>query len=119
MIQKLFILIIYTLLVNIAVLFAYDKYIVPKKVKKIYSIDSTKIIELQKKRMKELIFNKGQKVNEEAIIKYLNNIDKIINYIAERDNAIVVVKQSIASKNVKDITNEVLTIYRSKIGSLP
>jgi len=108
-------MIVYSLAISGLVVFAYDKYKVQDQIPKFYMIDSQLIVEQKKSELKELIFRQGQQPTEDAIVNYLTTIDKIVEYIAKRDNAIIVVKPAIASKNVKDITSEVLQIYTKEV----
>lgn len=108
-------MIVYSLAISGLVVFAYDKYKVQDQIPKFYMIDSQLIVEQKKSELKELIFKQGQQPTEDAIVNYLTTIDKIVEYIAKRDNAIIVVKPAIASKNVKDITSEALHIYTKKV----
>lgn len=108
-------MIVYSLAISGLVVFAYDKYKVQDQIPKFYMIDSQLIVEQKKNELKEMIFKQGQQPTEDAIIDYLTNIDKIVEYISKRDNAIIVVKTAVASKNVKDITREVLQIYTKEV----
>jgi len=108
-------MIVYSLAISGLVVFAYDKYKVQPQIQKFYTIDSQLILEQKKSELKEMIFKQGQQPTEDAIVDYLTTIDKIVEYIANRDNAIVMIKPAIASKNVKDITGEVLQIYRKEV----
>lgn len=108
-------MVIYSLAISGLVVFIYDKYKVQPQIQKFYMIDSQSIVEKKKKELKEIIFTQGKQPTEEAIVKYLTTIDNIIDYISQRDNAIVIIKPAIASKNVKDITNEVLDIYTKEV----
>ena len=108
-------MIVYSLAISGLVVFAYDKYKVQPQIQKFYMIDSQLIVEQKKSELKEMIFKQGQQPTEDAIVDYLTTIDKIVEYIANRDNAIIIVKPAIASKNVKDITSEVLQIYTKEV----
>ncbi|AII15527.1 hypothetical protein CIG1485E_a0002 (plasmid) [Campylobacter iguaniorum] len=108
-------MIVYSLAISGLVVFAYDKYKVQDQIPKFYMIDSQLIVEQKKNELKEMIFKQGQQPTEDAIVDYLTNIDKIVEYISKRDNAIIVVKTAVASKNVKDITREVLQIYAKEV----
>lgn len=108
-------MIVYSLAISGLVVFAYDKYKVQDQIPKFYMIDSQLIVEQKKNELKEMIFKQGQQPTEDAIVDYLTNIDKIVEYISKRDNAIIVVKTAVASKNVKDITREVLQIYTKEV----
>lgn len=108
-------MIVYSLAISGLVVFAYDKYKVQDQIPKFYMIDSQLIVEQKKNELKEMIFKQGQQPTEDAIIDYLTKIDKIVEYISKRDNAIIVVKTAVASKNVKDITREVLQIYTKEV----
>ena len=108
-------MIVYSLAISGLVVFAYDKYKVQDQIPKFYMIDSQLIVEQKKNELKEMIFKQGQQPTEDAIIDYLTNIDKIVEYISKRDNAIIVVKTAVASKNVKDSTREVLQIYTKEV----
>ena len=108
-------MIVYSLAISGLVVFAYDKYKVQDQIPKFYMIDSQLIVEQKKNELKEMIFKQGQQPTEDAIVDYLTNIDKIVEYISKRDNAIIVVKTAVASKNVKDITSEVLQIYAKEV----
>ena len=108
--------VVYSLAISVMVVFAYDKYKVQDSIPKFYMIDSQVIVSQKKNELKQMIFNQGKTdVTEDAIVKYLNTIDKIVDYIAQRDNAVIIVKQAVASKNVKDITQEVLSIYNKEV----
>jgi len=108
-------IIVYSLAISGLVVFAYDKYKVQDQIPKFYMIDSQLIVEQKKDELKEIIFKQGQQPTEDAIVNYLTNIDKIVEYISKRDNAIIIVKTAVASKNIKDITSEVLQIYAKEI----
>ena len=108
-------MIVYSLAISGLVVFAYDKYKVQDQIPKFYMIDSQLIVEQKKNELKEMIFKQGQQPTEDAIVDYLTNIDKIVEYISKRDNVIIVVKTAVASKNVKDITREVLQIYAKEV----
>lgn len=108
---------VYSLVISALVVFAYDKYKVQPPKQKFYTIDAQSIVEQKKKALKAMIFTPNQAPTEEAIVKYLTTIDKIVAYISKRDHAIVIVKPAIVSKNVKDITDEVLQIYAKAIKS--
>jgi len=108
-------MIVYSLAISVLVIFVYDKYKVQPQIPKFYMIDSQLIVKQKKNELKKMIFKQGQRPTEDAVVDYLNTIDKIVEYIAKRDNAIIIIKPAIASKNVKDITSEVLQIYKKKV----
>jgi len=102
-----------TILIAIAVtlggLVAYQRFLLPQKIKKIYVVDTDKIIKLEKEKILLSARNKDKRAFEEAL-----NIDKkfqkAINYIAKRDNAIIYPKKAILAGYDKDITNEVFIL---------
>lgn len=109
-ITSFLLVVVYSLAISVIVVFGYDKYKV-KQIQKLYTIDSQLIVDQKKIELKDMIFKQGQQPTEDAIVEYLTNIDKIVEYVSERDNAVVIIKSAIASKNAKDITAEVLEIY--------
>jgi len=114
-ISNFLLMIVYSLAISVLVIFVYDKYKVQPQIPKFYMIDSQLIVKQKKNELKKMIFKQGQRPTEDAVVDYLNTIDKIVEYIAKRDNAIIIIKPAIASKNVKDITSEVLQIYKKKV----
>ena len=97
------------LAVTLGGLVAYEKFLLPKKVKKIYVVDTAKIVNLAKQKILLSAKNKDEQAFKEAL-----NIDKsfqkAIKYIAKRDNAVVYPKKAIISGYDRDITNEVFIL---------
>ena len=98
-----------SLAVTLGGLVAYQKFLLPKHIKKVYVVDTDRIIKIEK----SYIFQAAKSQNKTAFNKALNmdkKIQKIINYIAKKDNAIVFAKKAVIGGYDKDITNEVLML---------
>lgn len=114
----LVLLMVCSLAINLVVVLAYDKFFVrDSRMEKIYMFDAQSVYDKKKNELKDMIFKQGLQPTEEDFVDYLLDIDKVIQFISERDHATVVVKTAIASKNIPDITNEVLQIYNKEFGS--
>jgi|GEM_PF-3600051 len=115
---NIILILIYSIMINLLVIFAYDKYVIKaeNRVQKFYTFDSQAVFEQKKNELKDMIFKQGLQPTEDEVVDYLTNIDKIVEYISTRDGATVIVKQAIASKDVLDITDEVLSIYAKEVG---
>ena len=100
------------LAVSLGALVVYEKFLLPKKVKKVYVVDTDKIVNLTKQKLLLSAKNKDEESFKEAL-----NIDKkfrkVIDYIAKRDNAIVYPKKAILLGYDKDITNEVFILVEN------
>ncbi len=106
-------IIVISLAVTLGGIVAYQKFVLPKKERKIYIVDTEKLIAAEK-RLLRMGITQGR-LNADEVKTLDLKFKKIINYIAQRDNAIVYVKKAILSDNYdKDITNEVLMIGISK-----
>ena len=79
--------------------------------------DAQSVYDKKKNELKDMIFKQGLQPTEEDFVDYLLDIDKVLQFISERDHATIVVKSAIASKNLPDVTNEVLQIYSKEFGS--
>ena len=100
---------IIALAVSMATLAVYQKFILPKHTYKIYTIDTDKIVNMQKKKLLEAYKN-GNDISDK-IAKENEKMMKIVNFIAKKDNAIVLAKKAVISADeikVYDITNKVL-----------
>jgi len=105
--MKYFETILISLAITLGGIAAYQKFILPKKEKKIYVVDTSKLIAAEK-RLLRIGLTKGS-INADEVKALDERFKKIINYIAKRDNAIVLVKRAVLSNNYdKDITQEVL-----------
>jgi len=110
MLEKLSVFII-AIVVSLGSLVGYQKFVLPKQIKLIYVVDTQKIIDIQKRKIyKEFSNNQNTQIVAQSMLKNLNRIEKIINKIAQRDNAIVLTKKAVISGKVKDITPLVLRI---------
>ncbi len=100
-------MILISLAISLGVIAAYQKFILPKKKEKIYVVDTSKLINAEK-RLLSLGLKEG-KINADKVKALDKKFKKIISYIAKRDNAVILVKRAILSDNYdKDVTNEVL-----------
>lgn len=104
--------IIYSFAMSVLVIFIYENYRLEKKMTKIYTVNSKVIIEKQREKLKEIVFNQKEKLIEDEIITRVSKMEKIIEYISKRDGAIILVNGAVLAGEVKDITDEVLKIYQ-------
>jgi len=91
----------------------YQKFLLPKQIKKIYVVDTQKIIDFERKK----IFNAAKAKNEMDFQKALNldkKFQRAIKYVAIRDNAVVYAKKAVMAGYDKDITNEIFLIVGGK-----
>lgn len=118
---QLLLIMAFAVVASLATVVGYEKYYKHSGVApKVYAINSKYIVEVKTAEMKQLVMSgKGDSVSEKDVIEYLQTIDSIVDGIAKRDGALVVVAQMVVSKNVKDITREVLDIYNQKSGKAP
>ena len=95
--------------VTLGGLAAYQKFLLPKQMKKIYVVNTNTLINLERQDILQAAKEKDKQKFQEAL-----NMDKkfqeAINYIAKRDNAVVFVKKAVMGGYDKDITNEVLIL---------
>jgi hypothetical protein len=85
----------------------YQKFLLPKHLKKVYVVDTEKIIKLEKAKI--LQYAKARDTaNFNKMLEKDRQIKKAIQYIADKDNAVVYVKKAILGGYDKDITDEVI-----------
>lgn len=107
--MRYLIIFLISLAVTLGGLVAYQKFLLPKHIKKVYVVDTDKIIAVEKKKL----FNAAKNKDEEEFKKVLNQdkiYQKAIEYIAKRDNAVVFAKKAVIAGYDKDITNEVFSL---------
>lgn len=97
------------LAVSLGALVAYEKFLLPKKIRKVYVVDTDKIVNLTKQKLLLSAKNKDEESFKEAL-NMDKKFQKAIDYIAKRDNAIVYPKKAIISGYDRDITNEVFIL---------
>ena len=98
-------------LISIAVtlggLVAYQKFLLPKRVKKIYVVDTNVLMNIEKQDILKAAKSKNKHLFQTAL-SLDKKFQKIIAYIAKKNNAVVFAKKAIISGYDKDITNRVL-----------
>ena len=110
MLEKLSVFII-AIVVSLGSLAVYQKFVLPKQIKPIYVVDTQKIIDIQKRKIyTEFSNNQNTQIVAKTMLNQLNKMQRIINKIAKRDNAIVLTKKALISGKVKDITPLILRV---------
>ena len=107
--MRYFAVLMIAIAVTLGGLAAYQKFLLPKQIKKVYVVNTDTLINFEKNNILQAAKNKDRQKFQEAL-----NMDKkfqeAINYIAKRDNAVVFAKKAVMSGYDKDITNEVLIL---------
>lgn len=97
-----------SLAVTLGGLVAYQRFLLPKRVKKIYVVNTDTLMKIEKRDIVKAA-KEGDKNAFQKALEIDKKFQEAINYIANRDNAIVLTKKAVISNNYdKDITNEIL-----------
>jgi hypothetical protein len=97
------------IVVTLGGLVAYQKFLLPKQIKKVYVVDTAKIMKIEQKELYLAAKNKDDS-KFQIVLDMDKKYQRAIKYIANRDNAIVYLKKAIITGYDKDITNEVLIL---------
>jgi len=109
--MRMLVIIVISAVMSLFGLVMYQKFLLPKQIKKIYVVDTDKLINMQKSK----IIN-AYKTNNNTILRQVsvesNKQMQVIKYIAKKDNAIVLAKKAVLSGYDKDITNQIILMAK-------